>query len=210
MRLLNYIDNQLYRKFFKRILDFFISFFMIIILSPILITISILVKLTSKGPVIYRRKIVGKGGRIIFAYKFRTMVVDAEKLLKENPKLYRKFREKHKLENDFRTTPFGFFLRKFSLDELPQFFNVLKGEMSVVGPRMIHPDELEKYGAFAAELQTFRPAMTGYWQVNGRQNTSYDQRVQMDMFYIRNCSLSLDLKILFITPFTVLQAEGAQ
>jgi len=209
MRLLEYLNKDFYLKRGKRVFDLVIAFSMIILLSPLMILIILAIKLTSPGPVIYRRKIVSCDGKVISAYKFRTMVKDAENLLRRNPELYKKFAEKHKLEGDFRVTPIGAFLRKFSLDELPQFFNVIRGEMSIIGPRMIHPDELAKYGDNQNKLLSMRPSMTGYWQVNGRQSTTYNERVQMDLYYIENCCFTLDLVIFLMTPITILRAEGA-
>ena len=209
MKWLRYLNRDIYVSKGKRLLDIILSLAMIIILAPLMIIISAAIRLTSKGPIVFRRKIVGFGGKTVHAYKFRTMVNDAEKLLITRPELYRKFKEKHKLEGDFRVTTLGTFLRKFSLDEIPQFFNVLKGEMSIIGPRMIHPDELAKYGDHQSTLLTMKPSMTGYWQVNGRQQTTYEERVEMDLYYIENCSFTLDVMILLLTPITVLKAEGA-
>ena len=209
MKLLEYLNKDFYQRWGKRIFDVIIALLMIVVLSPAMIIIIIAIKLSSSGPVIYKRKVVGFGGRVIEAYKFRTMVKDAEEILRKDPELYNKFKEKHKLQGDFRITPIGGFLRKFSLDEIPQFINVLKGEMSIIGPRMVHPDELSKYGIHQAKLLSMKPSMTGYWQVNGRQSTTYDERVKMDLYYIENCCFTLDLVIFFLTPITVIKAEGA-
>lgn len=209
MKFWHKVNRDLYKNHGKRFFDLLSASFMIALLSPLMLTISVLVKLSSSGSILYRRKVMGSGGKTIYAYKFRTMVEDAENLLLSRPELYNKFKEKHKLEGDFRITPVGNFLRKYSLDEIPQFFNVLKGEMSIIGPRMIHPDELAKYGDFKDILLSMKPSMTGYWQVNGRQNTSYDERVKMDIYYIENCSFTLDLTIFLLTPITVLKAQGA-
>lgn len=210
MKWLSQINRELYRRRGKRFIDISISLILIILLLPLMLAIVIAIFITSRGPVIYRRRIVGIGGEEIYAYKFRTMVIKADEIISTDLKLYEEFKEKHKLENDFRVTPIGVFLRKFSLDEIPQFFNVLKGEMSLIGPRMIHPDELVKYGPHKGKLLSMKPSITGYWQVNGRQNTSYEERVRMDLYYIENCSFTLDMWILFITPIKILQAEGAQ
>ncbi len=209
MKLLSYLNRDFYLRYGKRLFDIVVSSTMLILLFPMMRIIAVCIKLTSRGPVIYRRRVVGIGGSEMYAYKFRTMVEDAEKLLLTNPELYHKFKVKCKLEGDFRVTSIGGFLRKFSLDELPQFFNVLKGEMSIIGPRMIHPDELSLYGEHKNKLLTMKPSMTGYWQVNGRQQTSYKERVRMDLYYIDNCSFTLDMWIFFLTPITVIKAEGA-
>ena len=137
------------------------------------------------------------------------MRVDADQILARDPELRREFEVHFKLKKDPRITPIGNFLRKSSLDELPQFWNVLKGEMSLVGPRMITPAELQKFGAAGWIYSCMRPGVTGYWQVQGRQNVSYDERVQMEEFYVRNWSLVLDLKILIKTPLRVLRGAGA-
>jgi len=209
MKWLRYLNQDIYVSRGKRLLDIFLALVMTIILAPLMMIISAAIKLTSRGPIVFRRRIVGIGGKTVHAYKFRTMVNDAEKILVTRPELYRKFKERHKLEGDFRVTSVGTFLRKFSLDEIPQFFNVLKGEMSIIGPRMIHPDELVKYGDHQQTLMTMKPSMTGYWQVNGRQQTTYEERVEMDLYYIENCCFTLDVMILLLTPITVLKAEGA-
>ncbi|MBC8394572.1 MAG: sugar transferase [Deltaproteobacteria bacterium] len=209
MKWLRRLNQDIYVSKGKRLFDVFLALAMIIVLAPLMLTIAAAIKLTSRGPVVFRRKIVGFGGKTVYAYKFRTMVNNAENLLITRPELYRKFKEKHKLEGDFRVTAFGTFLRKFSLDEIPQLFNVLKGEMSIIGPRMIHPDELPKYGDHQQTLLSMKPSMTGYWQVNGRQQTTYEERVEMDLYYIENCCFTLDVMILLLTPITVLKAEGA-
>jgi len=134
---------------------------------------------------------------------------DADTILAADPILKAKFEQNFKLKNDPRLTRVGSFLRKCSLDELPQFFNVLKGQMSLVGPRMITRAELEKYGESKELLLTVKPGITGYWQVNGRQEVSYDERIRMDMYYIENWSLWMDVKILLRTPLKVLQKQGA-
>jgi lipopolysaccharide/colanic/teichoic acid biosynthesis glycosyltransferase len=150
------------------------------------------------------------GGRGEFdAYKFRTMVRDADNVLAANPELNHAFSKQFKLREDPRITPLGSWLRKYSLDELPQLVNVLKGQMSLVGPRMITTVELVKYGPHENLLLTVRPGITGYWQVSGRQDLSYEERVNMDIKYITNWSLLLDAKILFRTPLKVVRGEGA-
>ncbi len=200
---------MLYRRFGKRLLDILLGSAAAIILLPLAGIIIMLVLITSGRPVLYRRKVVGTNGKVFDAYKFRTMVPNAESIIKKNPDLNNRFKEKHKLENDFRVIPVGAVLRKFSFDEIPQLINVLKGEMSLVGPRMICPEELDKYGEYKDKLLSVKPSMTGYWQINGRQKTSYEERVQMDMYYIDNYSLTMDLSIILSTPSAVFRAEGA-
>jgi len=134
---------------------------------------------------------------------------DADAILAANPVLNAEFERNFKLKNDPRLTRLGSLLRKFSLDELPQLFNVLKGQMSLVGPRMVTPAELEKYGECKKLLLTVKPGITGYWQVNGRQEVSYDERIRMDVYYIQNWNLWMDIEILLRTPVKVLKKEGA-
>jgi lipopolysaccharide/colanic/teichoic acid biosynthesis glycosyltransferase len=175
---------------------------------PVFILLSLIVLMDDGRPVIYRRRVVGTKGEFD-AFKFRTMKRDAEAVLARDLGLKSKFEQNFKLENDPRLTRYGLFLRKLSLDELPQLFNVLRRQMSLVGPRMISPPELEKYSSHKELLLTVRPGLTGYWQVNGRQAVGYEERVKMDLHYINNWSLALDLKILLLTPYAVLKREGA-
>jgi len=196
------------QRFQKRYLDFAGAGVLIIVLMPLLVLISVLVLIDDGLPIIFRRRVVGQNGEFA-AFKFRSMKRDAEALLARDPSLKAKFEQNFKLENDPRLTWSGSYLRKLSLDELPQLFNVLKGQMSLVGPRMISPAELEKYGSHKELLLTVKPGLTGYWQVNGRQAVGYEERVRMDLHYINNWSLALDLKILLKTPYAVLKREGA-
>lgn len=192
----------------KRTLDACGAFVLLVILSPIILIASLLVKAQDGGPVFHRRRVVGPKGEFD-AFKLRTMRVDADQILARDPELRREFEVSFKLKKDPRITPIGNFLRKSSLDELPQFWNVLKGEMSLVGPRMITPAELQKFGEAGWIYSCMRPGVTGYWQVQGRQNVSYEERVQMEEFYVRNWSLALDMKILIKTPLRVLRGAGA-
>lgn len=194
----------------KRCFDVVSSLCALIILSPLLIIIGILVKLDSKGKVIFVHKRLGQAGKIIKIYKFRTMRENAEQLLKElSPQQMKEFKENFKLEKDPRVTKLGGFLRKSSLDELPQLFNILLGNMSVVGPRPIIEAELDKYGIYSDKLLSVKPGLTGNWQANGRSNTTYEERVQLDMDYIDNGSFWMDIKIIFKTFGTVIRKEGA-
>jgi lipopolysaccharide/colanic/teichoic acid biosynthesis glycosyltransferase len=196
------------QRFLKDGIDLVGAGILAIILMPLFILVSLIVLMDDGRPVIYRRRVVGTNGEFD-AFKFRSMKCDAEAILSKDPALKTKFERNFKLENDPRLTWSGLFLRKLSLDELPQLFNVLKGQMSLVGPRMISPAEVEKYGPNKQLLFTVKPGLTGYWQVNGRQSVSYDERVRMDLHYINNWSLALDLKILLKTPYAVLKKEGA-
>lgn len=152
---------------------------------------------------------MGLNGKQFHAYKFRTMVTNGDEVLAQHPELQDELVRNHKLKVDPRVTKIGAFLRKFSLDELPQLFNVLKREMSLVGPRMISPEEVSMYKQFDMNLLTVLPGMTGVWQVSGRSDVSYEERVRLDMYYIRNWSIWLDLQILFQTIPAVIQRRGA-
>ncbi len=192
----------------KRFFDLLIASISLLCLSPVLAAVALFVKLQDGGPVIYRRRVVGPHGEFD-AFKFRTMRVDADSFLAGNPSLQREFEKNFKLVSDPRVTAFGAWIRKLSIDELPQLVNVLRGQMSLVGPRMITAPELNKYGSAQALLLTVKPGLTGYWQVHGRQQVDYEERVRMDIFYIENWSLRLDLWLLFLTPFRVLRGTGA-
>lgn len=193
---------------YKRLIDLIGASVALVLMSPILLAAALAVKFYDGGPIIYRRRCVGCDGDFD-ALKLRSMRGDADRYLEEHPELLSEFRRNYKLHHDPRITPVGAFLRKTSIDELPQLINVLRGEMSLVGPRMITRPELEKYGERRDTLLTVKPGMTGYWQVEGRQAVEYSDRVEMDMYYIRHWSLRLDLQILFKTPWKVLRREGA-
>jgi lipopolysaccharide/colanic/teichoic acid biosynthesis glycosyltransferase len=195
-------------RFAKRVIDIVGSVLIIPFLAPLILLLCILVRIVDGSPVIYRRRVIGLNGEFD-AYKFRTMRRDADAMLASDSTLRRAFEDNFKLKSDPRVTRLGSWLRKYSCDELPQFFNILKGEMSLVGPRMITAAELSKYGPYQELLLTVKPGLTGYWQVKGRQNVSYEERVQMDVNYITNWSLSLDFLILLQTPAKVIQTEGA-
>jgi lipopolysaccharide/colanic/teichoic acid biosynthesis glycosyltransferase len=193
----------------KAVVDYAIASTAIVLLSPILLFIAILIKRDSCGPVIYRRRVVGLYGRVFDAFKFRTMVPGAEACLQASPELQKEWEETGKIQNDPRITGVGRVLRRFSLDELPQLFNVLRGEMSLVGPRMITPAELSHFGRWRYNLLTVKPGMTGLWQVSGRADVSYEERVRLDMHYIRNHTMWLDLQLLVATVTAVLAGRGA-
>jgi lipopolysaccharide/colanic/teichoic acid biosynthesis glycosyltransferase len=177
--------------------------------SPLMLLAVALVRISSRGPIFHRRLVLGQYGTPFYALKFRTMVVDADHRLREDAALREQFEVSFKLSNDPRVTSTGQFLRRYSLDELPQLFNVLRGEMALIGPRMISPPELVRYGMQAERLLSVKPGLTGLWQVSGRQTTSYDERVQLDMHYVQHRSLWLDLQILAKTLPAVLRARGA-
>ena len=193
----------------KRSLDIAVSLTLLIVASPLLLLIATLVKLTSRGPVLFAHRRLGHNGKEFDCLKFRTMMADAEDRLKNDPELRRQFEEKFKLENDPRITPIGNFLRRTSLDELPQLLHVLRGEMSLVGPRPIVQKELPKYSIYATKLLTVKPGLSGLWQVCGRSHTTYPQRVMMDMHYIDHRCFSLDLQLLLLTATAVIRKSGA-
>jgi lipopolysaccharide/colanic/teichoic acid biosynthesis glycosyltransferase len=193
----------------KRALDLLGASALVALLSPLLCLIAILVRVTSRGGVIHKRRVLGVGGVEFDAFKFRSMVEDADDLLKSEIDLGKRFRENMKLRSDPRITPVGRLLRRLSLDELPQLFNVLRGEMSLVGPRMIAPEEGVRYGTVLSRRLSVRPGITGLWQVSGRQEIDYDTRIALDMEYIDNWSLGLDFVILLRTVPAVLSARGA-
>lgn len=193
----------------KRSLDLFIAGCCLVVFMPIMLAVAIVIKWQDRGPVLHRRRVVGAGGSEFDAFKFRSMIVDADRYLQCHPELKSEFERNFKLTSDPRVTAFGRWLRVTSVDELPQLINVLRGEMSIVGPRMITAKELEKYGKLGDLLLTVRPGITGHWQVKRRQRTSYEERIQMDEYYIRNWTLVFDLKILAKTVPAVLLRRGA-
>lgn len=194
----------------KRVIDIILSILGLIVLSPFFLLIAIAIKIDSKGPIFFAHKRIGKNGKTIKIYKFRTMCQNAEDMIKDfNEEQQREFKENYKLTNDPRITKVGNFLRKTSLDELPQILNILKGELSIIGPRPIVDDELEKYGMKKDKFLSVTPGLTGYWQANGRSNTTYEERMQMELYYVENMSLWLDIKIFFKTIIVVFKKEGA-
>jgi len=198
----------------KRIMDYILALIIFILILPILVIIAIIIKLTSEGPVIYSQERIGKKAKTFKCYKFRTMYKDADKRLKEilekNPELKKEWETYWKLKNDPRVTKIGNFLRKTSLDELPQIFNVLKGEMSLVGPRPVVQKEIDDYYKENSEYYfKVPPGVTGLWQVSGRSNTSYEYRISLDSWYVKNWNLWLDIVILFKTFSAVIKKEGA-
>lgn len=202
-------DKHIY-KYIKRFLDFTLSLLGLIVLSPVFLIISILIKRESDGPIFFKHKRIGKNGKEIYLYKFRSMIPNAEELIKKfTPEQMKEFKENFKLENDPRITKIGKWLRKTSLDELPQLINILKGELSIIGPRPVISEELEKYGNNKEKFLSVTPGLTGYWAANGRSNTTYEQRMQMELFYVDNISFKLDIRIFFKTVRSVLKREGA-
>ena len=193
----------------KRLFDIFLSFGGIFFLLPVFLCIALCIKLDDGGSVLHFREIVGKHGKKFYALKFRTMIPDADGYLAKHPELMQKFKQNMKLAHDPRITRVGRFLRKTSLDELPQLFNVVMGQMSLVGPRIIHPSELARYGEYAQKRLSVHPGITGLWQISGRQHISYDERVQLDMQYIDSRSFIVDLVILVKTLKVFVVHTGA-
>lgn len=193
----------------KVLLDYCLTIPALIVLSPFFLLIAIVIKLDSPGPVFHRRRVMGVNNRQFCAFKFRTMSIDGDEILANSPELQDELAEKYKLKDDPRITRFGHFLRKYSVDELPQLFNVVRSEMSLVGPRIIHPDEMKEYQRWGLNLLTVRPGITGLWQVSGRADLTYQERIRLDMHYIRNWSIWLDFQLLWQTIPAVIRSRGA-
>jgi exopolysaccharide biosynthesis polyprenyl glycosylphosphotransferase len=196
-------------RLLKLLIDYGLTLPGILLIAPLLPVIIIAIKLDSPGSVIHRRRVMGVNGIQFDAFKFRTMYENGEEILAQHPELQAELKCNHKLKDDPRVTPVGKIIRRYSLDELPQAFNVLRHEMSIVGPRMISPEEIKKYNQWGINLLTVRPGITGLWQVSGRSDIPYDKRVQLDMQYIRNWSVWLDIQILVRTIPAVLKGKGA-
>ena len=177
-----------------------------LLIAPI---VWVLIQLEDPGPLFHRREFVDQDGSIRYYLKFRTMVRDADEIINNDPEMKRRFSENHKLRHDPRVLGVGRFLRKFSIDEFPQFFSVLTGQLSFVGPRVISEAEKVRYGKFLQKRLTVKPGLTGYWQVMGRQTTTYDERILMDMHYIDHWSIWLDLVIIMNTFSKFFTQNGA-
>jgi exopolysaccharide biosynthesis polyprenyl glycosylphosphotransferase len=193
----------------KGLLDYGLSIPLLIFISPLLALIALAIKLDSPGPIFHKRRVMGVSGSQFNALKFRTMYINGDEILAAHPELNEELNHKYKLKKDPRVTRLGSFLRRFSLDELPQLFNVIFYKMSLVGPRMITPEEIQEYSRWGLNLLTVRPGITGLWQVSGRSDVPYEERVRLDMHYIRNWSFWLDLQLLLKTPIAVLKGRGA-
>jgi Undecaprenyl-phosphate galactose phosphotransferase WbaP len=210
-----HVSPRLYRRgslIAKRLFDIGCVSLLLLMLAPLFLAVAVAVRLSSKGPVFFGHDRIGRGGRHFRALKFRTMHVGDQILrdhLAANPAAAAEWAATQKLKNDPRVTKVGAFLRRTSIDELPQLWNVFRGDMSLVGPRPIVDDETEKYGQVLALYLRVTPGITGLWQVSGRNNTSYEQRVWLDAHYVRNWSLSLDLYIMVRTISVVLRRDGA-
>jgi exopolysaccharide biosynthesis polyprenyl glycosylphosphotransferase len=197
------------QRFLKRIMDLVLGLsgsVVTLLLTPIM---GLLIKLEDRGPIFYRSPYVRPDGQNGYYLKFRTMRVDADEILTQDPQLLKQFEKQYKLTSDPRVTRVGRFLRKYSLDEFPSFFSILRGDISLVGPRTITRAQRERYGCLLPKLLSVKPGLTGFWQVMGRQTTSYEEKIQLDMFYIDHWSIWLDLLIVFKTFRAVIRAEGA-
>ena len=211
------IGNKLQMKLYrweKNILEFCMACLILPMIFPVCLFVALLVKLTSPGPLFYRAKRLGINGKEIKVLKFRTMYSNADEVLKkmldENPEMKKEWEERFKLKEDPRITPLGKFLRKTSLDELPQFLNVLTGEMSIIGPRPIVKDEIAYYGEDFSIFSMVKPGITGLWQISGRSDVDYETRVKMDVYYVTNWSIWLDYYIFLNTFIAVLFRRGAE
>jgi lipopolysaccharide/colanic/teichoic acid biosynthesis glycosyltransferase len=211
----------MYFEYTKRFIDLVGGILLLILFSPIFLITAIAIKITSPGPIFADTpKRVGKDGKLFHLFKFRSMIVNAHRLLKRDPKfkkLYQDYkRSSYKLHEDPRVTKVGKFIRKYSIDEVPQFINVIRGEMSIVGPRAYYPDELveqqDRYPhtkKLVKEVLSVKPGITGYWQVSGRSEINFDKRIEMDAYYARKKSLVFDILIMLKTPWAMISGKGA-
>lgn len=208
---LNDYFRFLYMKGGKRILDLLIAIPLLILLSPFVGALLLVVASDGHNP-LFAQKRIGRNGRLFPCLKVRTMVIDASErlaeMLRSHPEAAAQWARDQKIDNDPRITRLGGFLRKTSLDELPQLWNVIRGDMSLVGPRPIVPGEIKRYGKWAPRYESLKPGLTGPWQVSGRNDVTYDERVMMDVRYARRHSLPGDLSILFATATAVLRRTG--
>lgn len=206
------IRNSVFYLFIKRVLDFIGALIGLILLSPIMVIVAIAIKLEDpNGNIIFGHMRVGKDGKMFPCLKFRSMFSNAEEMKKNfTEEQKREYAETFKLKDDPRITKVGNFIRKTSLDELPQLFNILKGDMTIVGPRPIVTDELDFYGEYEDYYKAVKPGLTGLWQVSGRSDTTYDERVALDMEYVTTRNTFKDLYIIFMTAVKVLKREGAR
>ena len=202
------------RSVLKRGMDIVLSASALVFIAPLLACVAIIMKLKDPGPIFFAQNRIGRDGREFKCLKFRTMVVDAQErldaLLAADPAAAREWKNTQKLTDDPRITPLGDFLRRSSLDELPQLFNILKGEMSIVGPRPIVRNEAVRYGDKYGYYLSTRPGLTGLWQISGRSDTTYEQRVELDATYVRDWSVTGDIRIIAMTVPAVLFSKGAR
>lgn len=203
-------ESKLMYNFVKRFIDIFCSGLGIILLSPVFIIVGTIIKLDSKGPVIFSQKRVGKDGKVFKMYKFRSMVVNAEELKKKLMHQNEMSGPMFKMKDDPRVTKIGKFIRKTSIDELPQLINVLKGEMSLVGPRPSLPKEVAQFETWMMRRLDVKPGLTCYWQVSGRNNIDFDDWMKLDIKYVEDRSIKLDIKLIFKTFFVLFGDKNAR
>ena len=197
-------------RLIKRIFDFILSLIGIAIMSPLFLIISIMITCDTKGPVFFKQRRIGLNGKPLYIYKFRTMVTNAEELIASfTPEQKKEWEESYKLKDDPRITRVGKILRKTSLDELPQLINIIKGEMSIIGPRPVVEEELSWYGNDVDLVLSVKPGLTGWWAVNGRSEVPYPKRCDLELYYVKNASLALDVRILLGTLKVVFSQRGA-
>lgn len=213
MRVLTSVPSRSVDAIATRIFDIVVSLLALVMIAPLLLMVAVIILLTDTGPIFFSQRRVGRGGQLFSCYKFRSMVTDADNRLAEYlmkfPEARAEWDRDHKLRSDPRITGIGRFLRKSSIDELPQLFNVLRGDMSLVGPRPIVPGEIVRYGRYIADYCAVKPGITGLWQVSGRNDVSYRRRVALDTCYARSRSLWFDLRIVAKTIPAVLLASGS-
>ena len=215
------IKKSGFYEFIKRAIDIIFSLTLLVIFSPIILIVSLAIKEDTKGPILADTpQRVGRGGKLFKMYKFRSMIENAHEILRNNPKYSNLFNEykkgSYKLKDDPRITRVGHVMRKHSLDEVPQLLNILKGDMSLVGPRAYYPDELRdqqiKYPKTQNAVKivlSIKPGLTGYWQVSGRSEINFDKRIEMDAMYVRKRSIIYDLWIILKTPWAMVSGKGA-
>lgn len=209
MQLINIANQNRYEKI-KRFFDICISFAALVVLSPLLLVIAILIYLEDKGPVIYSQTRIGKDGRAFKLYKFRSMCVDADEKLKDLQKLNERDGPVFKIKNDPRVTKVGKFIRKTCIDELPQLVNIIKGDMSIVGPRPPLPNEVEQYNSYQKQRLLVVPGLTCYWQIQKGEETTFDEWVELDLKYIKERSILLDFRLILLTFKVILSGKGAE
>ena len=209
MQLINIANQNRYEKI-KRFFDICLSTAALVILSPLLLVIAILIYLEDKGPAIYSQTRIGKDGRAFKLYKFRSMCVDADEKLKDLQKLNERDGPVFKIKNDPRVTKVGKFIRKTCIDELPQLVNIIKGDMSIVGPRPPLPNEVEQYNSYQKQRLLVVPGLTCYWQIQKGEETTFDEWVELDLKYIKERSILLDFRLILLTFKVILSGKGAE
>lgn len=209
MQLINIANQNRYEKI-KRFFDICLSAAALVVLSPLLLVIAILIYLEDKGPVIYSQTRVGKDGRAFKLYKFRSMCVDADEKLKDLQKLNERDGPVFKIRDDPRVTKVGKFIRKTCIDELPQLVNIIKGDMSIVGPRPPLPNEVEQYNSYQKQRLLVVPGLTCYWQIQKGEETTFDEWVELDLKYIKERSILLDFRLILLTFKVILSGKGAE